>query len=147
MKNLSKTVIAAVVANTVTLCACTTNSGQFDPPTSTSKAPSPATSSSGPSRRSMSEFKQLPLAQGNSLAGYSGEGVISAQEVVNRFGNPSKTEDVGDFFNSKVLYYPATDEFGNPCSAALVFYRGNAEGCGNAGAPLRCYGLYNVAAR
>lgn len=97
------------------------------------------------SRRSIAEFRKLRTVQGDCAFGWQSAGAVSAANVVSQFGNPTRTEDLGDFCQSKVLYYPAKDEFGNPCLAALVFYR--ASRCGGTSAPaLDCYSLGKVQA-
>src|SRR5712692_3757242 len=94
------------------------------------------------SGRPINEFKSLRRATGDSLGGYRADGA-SAQTVVNTFGNPTKTEDLGDYYGTKVLVYPATDEFGNKSSAALFFFHGTGDQCRDP-APLSCFILYEV---
>lgn len=41
--------------------------------------------------------------------------------MIDKFGNPSKTEDLSDFSKCKVFYYPGKDDFGNACMVKLQF--------------------------
>lgn len=92
-------------------------------------------------RPSISEFKKLGTGQGNFLLGYQGlNKAANATSVVSRFGKPLKSEDLGDFYNSKLLMFKAKDEFGNSCLAALQFI--NA--CQNRNQSLDCYRLIAV---
>lgn len=91
------------------------------------------------SRHSVSEFKQLKIAEGDYLTGFRNvKGATSASQAVEKFGKPAKSEDLNDFYKSKVLYYDAKDEFGNPCSVKLQF----APVCQSG---LDCYGLIGIA--
>jgi hypothetical protein len=72
------------------------------------------------------EFRELYIAKGDLLvAGYTRDELnkaATATQVIERFGNPSKSED-GNLYTTKlkVLYFAAKDEFGNPCLARLRF--------------------------
>lgn len=73
---------------------------------------------------SVNDFKELPKGKGDPLSGYRElKQASSVQQVIAKFGNPSKSEDFSSLLagNGKILYYEAKDEYGNNCYAALKF--------------------------
>lgn len=47
---------------------------------------------------------------------------ISLEAVVGRYGNPVRSDLAPSFgVDRKIVYFPAQDEFGNPCLAVLTF--------------------------
>lgn len=75
-----------------------------------------------PQGRSVSEFRQLKVAEGDYAFGYHNvAGATNAAQVIEKFGNPSKSEDLSDFYKCKVFYYQGKDDFGNGCLIKLQF--------------------------
>jgi hypothetical protein len=91
-----------------------------------------------PQGRSVSEFRQLKVAEGDYAFGYHNvAGATNAAQVIDKFGNPSRTEDLSDFYKCKVFYYPGKDDFGNACMVKLQFVPACQTG-------INCYGLVSV---
>jgi hypothetical protein len=87
----------------------------------------------GITKPSINEFKELPKGKFNLTYGYEALNQASSlQQVIAKFGNPSKSEDFSSLLagNGQILYYEAKDEYGNKCHAALKFF--NACRGGNA---------------
>jgi len=89
--------------------------------------------------KSVSEFRQqLKVAEGDYAFGYHNiAGATNAAQVIEKFGNPSKSEDLSDFYKCKVFYYQGRDDFGNSCMVKLQFVPICQTG-------LNCYGLVSL---
>jgi hypothetical protein len=89
---------------------------------------SPATSLLPKAVPSVKDFREMYVAKGDNLAGYKDDELskaATATQVVQRFGNPTKSEDTSLYFGKmrmKILYFDAKDEFGNSCFARLIFF-------------------------
>jgi hypothetical protein len=90
--------------------------------------------------RPITDFKQLHVAEGDYAWGYHNLYLATkAADVVAKFGNPAKSEELSDYYKCKVFYYRAKDEFGNACLARLQFVPMT-----NCNTGLNCYGLVSI---
>lgn len=125
------------VAGVATVIILISSSGSVDP---ASNLASRIVTSVKPTR-SISEFRSLKVAQGDYLFGYKNvANATDAAEVIRMFGNPSKSQELNDFYKCKVFYYEAKDDFGNSCFAKLQF----ANCCRNKSGELGCHALIAV---
>jgi len=115
---IALTLNSALFVSTLTLASCDSQNG-----------------------RSVAEFKQrLRVAEGDYAFGYHNlAGASSASQVTSQFGNPSKSEDLSDFYKCKVFYYDGKDDFGNRCLVRLQFVPMT-----NCQSGLSCYGLVAI---
>jgi hypothetical protein len=95
-------------------------------------------------RPALEEFGKFPRAHGNVLSGWTGvAGAATPAMVVERFGQPAKTEDVtGMALPNRLIYYHAQDETGKPVLAKLRFI----SVCKPESANTDCYRLSEVSA-
>lgn len=94
-----------------------------------------------PKTHAISEFKSLYIPKFTYELQPKG---TSIQAVVQQFGNPTKSEETSTVgVKTKLLYYPAKDEFGNSVLALLTF----EAVCADGGATLDCYRLMEVTTR